>query len=792
MPRAPRGLILAGLLLSAGTFIIAPPVPPTQGALLRLASAKDDDTEELRQKVLEGEHDEAVSAAIELFTTGKPRYDGKHDAFLEGVLKPTNGSPERHASSARSRRAVIEAIGLFGRYRAQVACRLARLGVSDPDAEVRSAAANALAGIEHPETYRFLAEAVRALAKTNPGTTEPRDLDTLLGVIERKRDPIAATGVLIEALPVFEGAEEQKLRAPLKRLTGRSFDTDDEWARWYADHKGIPQREWYLEALKAAEDSNEKAATDAARVFEKLLAALAKDEQALLRELEDALTKDSIPSVRASAIRNLGLLGARPGTAGDRAVGLLENLVKQVGSRKPATPGETDETTIAAALGGLGRTARATELPVILPFLEHAARPVRLAAIGALGALRAEGCVAPLVKALAAQPGLEVRDVEAAAIFARSLGLVGRDPESKSSGCLLAFVERVQTGEVDKTTGVCTGVPKESRPPLLQAAAEALGGLGPALAADGEGAAAVVSCLAALSEPAQHQDVRWWATTSLGRIPHRRALEVLATRVHDEVQNVRRAAVGAIGLQARRPNSADALVRDGVLLLATELAGTDEALKRAARAELDEVVAHDTQTFFALDALVDALARRGAPDLAAPFLDGLPVPDKISDAQKKAIGRYWSLLEARAGARLRLQDGRGAASDFELLLAAPQAVGQRQHTFMLGRAKALLAAGDTRAAAERAAELARLDPKDDAAWACLRQAADALLGRGERIAVKEVLASVDRALPQASTEVQAGFQETLRRATDTTPPPKNGATDPPPGSPKPPGAKDKP
>ncbi len=188
-------------------------------------------------------------------------------------------------------------------------------------------------------------------------------------------------------------------------------------------------------------------------------------------------------------------------------------------------------------------------------------------------------------------------------------------------------------------------------------------------------------------------------------------------------------------------------------------------------------------TFVALDALVDALSRRGAPDLAAPFLEGLPAQDKLApdprpqgaEAQKK---RYWSLLEARATARLRLQDGRGAASDYEVLLTSPGASGQRQHVFMLGRARALLAAGDHKVAAERAAELARLDPKDDAAWACLRQAVEALLGRGERAAVKEVLASVDRVLPQASTEVQAGFQETLKRA-DLPAPNRPGGAEPP-------------
>lgn len=729
--------------------------------------ARDEDTEELKQKLLEGDHDEAVSAAIELFTSGRPRYDGKHDAFLENVLhetQPREGARSTTASP-RARRSVLEGVGLFGRYRVPVACRLARLGIGDSEPEVRAAAANALAGIEQPDVYHFLADELKALAKAPPGSAEARDLDTLLGVVERKRDPIVATGVLVEALPFFENVEENKLRASLKRLTGRTFEGAEDWKRWYEEHKATPQREWYLEALKASDDQAERASAAAVQIFEKLVASIGRDEPALLLALEDALSKETLPAVRAAAIRHLGGLGARPGTAGDRATGLLENLLKQA-------PKDADEATIRAALVGLGRTARPGELVMILPYADHASRPVRLAAIAALGALRAEGSVAPLVKALGLQPPLEARDPDAAASCARALGIVGRDPEGKSSSCLLAFVERVAGLE-----------PATARPPLLQAAAEALGGLGPALAPEGDVAAAIVSTLAALAEPAQHQDVRWWATTSLGRIPHAHALDVLALRVHDDTLNVRRAAIGAIGLQTRRPGATDALVREGIKLLAAELAGTDDALKRAARAELDEVVSHDVATFVALDALVDALSRRGAPDLAAPFLEGLPAQDKLApdprpqgaEAQKK---RYWSLLEARATARLRLQDGRGAASDYEVLLTSPGASGQRQHVFMLGRARALLAAGDHKVAAERAAELARLDPKDDAAWACLRQAVEALLGRGERAAVKEVLASVDRVLPQASTEVQAGFQETLKRA-DLPAPNRPGGAEPP-------------
>jgi hypothetical protein len=748
MPRASGGLWLIPFLLIAGGVVVhgddsSKPAHP---------GARDEDTEELKQRLLEGDHDEAVSAAIELFTSGRPRYDGKQDAFLEGVLHEMQPRDGGGRASARARRCVLEGVGLFGRYRVPVACRLARIGIGDGEPEVRAAAANALAGIEQPDVYHFLADELKALAKSPPGSPEARDLDTLLGVVERKRDPIVATGVLVEALPFFENVEESKLRASLKRLTGRTFEGADDWKRWYEEHKATPQREWYLEALKASDDQAEKASAAAVQIFEKLIASILirRDEAALLQALEEALSKETLPAVRAAAIRHLGGLGARPGTAGDRATGLLENLLKQA-------PKDADEATIRAALMGLGLTARPGELVIILPYTDHSSRPVRLAAIAALGALRAEGSVAPLVKTLSLLPPLEARDPDAAASCARALGIVGKDPEGKSSSCLLGFVERVAGLE-----------PAAARPPLLQAAAEALGGLGPALAPDGDVAAAIVSTLAALAEPAQHQDVRWWATTSLGRIPHARALDVLALRVHDDTLNVRRAAIGAIGLQSRRPGATDALVRQGIQLLATEVAGTDDALKRAARAELDEVVSHDTATFIALDALVDALSRRGAPDLAGPFLEGLPPQDKLApdprpgaaEAQKK---RWWSLLEARAAARLRLQDGRGAAADYEVLLTSPQASGQRQHVYMLGRARALLAAGDHKLAADRAAELARLDPKDDAAWACLKQAAEALLGRGERAVVKELLASVDRVLQQASTEVQAGFQETLKR-----------------------------
>jgi HEAT repeat protein len=786
MPRNPAGLISLSMLLAA----VAGPSPclaqndPTDTKPRPATKDPVDDADDLKEKLLWGEHDEAVPAAIELFDSGKPHYDGKQDSFLESVLRspaaagadPGHG----HASAPpRARRALLEAMGYVGRNRASVACRLARIGLSDSESEVRDAAANTLAGIERPEAYAFLRDALKELKKSPPGTPQARDLDVLVSVIERKKDPIAATGVFVDALPVFDGPEEQRIHAALKRLTGRSFETDEDWIHWYQEHRNIPQREWYLEALKASEEASDRASSGAERIFEKLIQALAKDETALLRELEEQLAKDTLPSVRGCAIRNLGLLGARPGPAGDRAVALLEGVLK-------LPPKDQDEWTLRAALVGLGRTARAAEVPVVVPFIDSPVRTVRLAAAAALGSLKADASVAPLTKALAADPPLEQRDAEAAATYARALGAAGRDPENRASACLLGFVARVSAAcpitddprrEPEQGTAP-PGPAPGARAALLQASAEALGGLGPALAPEGETAAVIVSSLAALSAPAEHQDVRWWATTSLGRIPHRIALSVLASRMTDETLNVRRAAVGAIGLQARRGSAPEDLERVGVALLAQELAGTEDSLKRAARTELEEVVAHDAATFGALEALVEALSKRGAQDLAAPFLEGLPLPDKLTDAQKKFSVRYWSLIETRAAARLRLQDGRGAAADYDLLLAGTQPMtpapglplAPRQRGFMLGRARALLASGDARGAVERAADLARTDPKDDAAWSCLRACADALLARGERVVVKEVFASLDKAIAQASTESQGSVQETIRRADTAVPP----------------------
>ncbi|MBI3722950.1 hypothetical protein HY251_03195, partial [bacterium] len=69
-----------------------------------------------------------------------------------------------------------------------------------------------------------------------------------------------------------------------------------------------------------------------------------------------------------------------------------------------------------------------------------------------------------------------------------------------------------------------------------------------------------------------------------------------------------------------------------------------------------------------------------------------------------------------------------------------------------------------RAASELASRLARAEPKDDDAWACVRSCAEALLSKGERAAARELLGSLEKPLADASPDAQARLQETARRA----------------------------
>src|SRR5687767_9082365 len=103
MPRTPALLFAVLLVIGSSSALI-----PMSSADDR-SNGKDEDPTKQREKLLlAADTHDAKLAAIELFTSGKPHYDGKHDGFLEmDVLRaPRSTTPQ-------ARCALLEAIGLF-------------------------------------------------------------------------------------------------------------------------------------------------------------------------------------------------------------------------------------------------------------------------------------------------------------------------------------------------------------------------------------------------------------------------------------------------------------------------------------------------------------------------------------------------------------------------------------------------------------------------------------------------------------------------------------------------------
>src|SRR5262249_51327132 len=150
--------------------------------------------------------------------------------------------------------------------------------------------------------------ALAEAAKRPGGAERAQGIEAVVGALERKKDPIAATGALVDALTILGGHDDAALHEALRRLAGRTFPRRKAWKAWDDVHKDTPQREWFLETIKALENENERAAATAERFFNRLVTAYAKDDAALFRELREGLGKDSIPAVRLAAIRALGTL----------------------------------------------------------------------------------------------------------------------------------------------------------------------------------------------------------------------------------------------------------------------------------------------------------------------------------------------------------------------------------------------------------------------------------------------------------------------------------------------------
>lgn len=682
MPQRLPSSWLAGLLIALGLGLtLAQPV-----------GAQEDQLRELKRRLLDEGSPNGDNAAFDLFTVGKlGNYmdlpEGSQDAFLTEVLQ----NRDKYRDGAR--RSILTALRTCGRFRVEAACRLTQEALDDPVPAVAQLAVGTFPTFddERGTAYQWLKQQLAVeLRRVRAGTPKHKQALGLIEALERMPNPIEAVGVLVTVLeqPRLSRAMENRLREALQRMTAQTHEATSDWRKWYDQAKNRSLAEWRLEVARRRDERLRRYETEAERYFGKLLASLAEnDKVALFRELQSALNDaDIVLAVRRSAIRELGTLGKR---GDERAIALLRSRLNQ-----PGTP-EYDETKalVIEALGEVrppgenGGREVFEEVQVYLGPGYHVR--MRMAAAGALGALKAPGGIEPLLKVLneansASTPGDDLLEV-----VVDSLGRMGANPDGRVSRALMDLVRTLRSGSNGGPAGTAS---------LLAIVSKSLGLL-PYVPRDGEESARVAKLL---EELAAYEDanVRFFASTALGSIPHASAFPALCDRLRlESASHVRKSILDAIGQRALDEST---LVDDAIVVLVPYLDNADPALSRMVRQRLEELATRPPtfrDSFVGLELVVEALRRAGkGPAAAVPFLTGdggLPKPDALTPVQKPHELRYYSLLLERAKGRLNTTppEPEAALADFDAVLrglnlqVASTPVARSVH---LGKARALL------------------------------------------------------------------------------------------------------
>jgi HEAT repeat protein len=729
-------MVTLSLSISASALAQDKPAPPEKPT-----PRPEDVEDDPREILLEGERASALAAATKLFI------GGKEDAWLaDKVLKAGESRPE-------ARRFLLESLSVTWRIRPAFAGRLARLAIFDPDATVRESAAKALTNIETPDAYALLEDALREAAKLQ-GIERGPAIDTVIRAVEGKKPRDATCLLVTKAWKIVATQDQTRVQEALFRLTHRWFATQQDAESWFEKHKNLSPKEWLEEVLKQLEADRDRASRAAEVLFDKLLRSHGQDDGAKLAELREALLgKDfSIPAVRLAAIKALGSFRRN-----EKAVDVLVQVIE--------ASSKEQEDELREALIALGSTEEPKAFPVVKKFLESSpSRRLKLAAIQALGNLRSEEGVPILLRHLVGQQ-LDETDPEAAARVAAAIGRIGKDPGENAANALMQMIERVQA----QASGPQPRDPKVVRD-LLQGACTGLGGVAPSL-----GPALSPKVAETLTKLSEHQDddVRREATLALGSVRDDSALAPLAARLKkgDEALKVRKAAIKAIGDQAARLGATDKFA-DLVDQLGLGLTVGDDVLKAEARSELKRLASRDKLQLETLSALVTALKKRtGQANAALSLLEELPSVKSVGELTAPRAELHWQLILERAEVRLSVSMRTEALADYEDLLLSPLVAPGRAETarrIRLGRARALLKGPieDLRKSSDQAAEVARSNPGDPEAWQVLLDAWKQLIEKGENKVVKELFASVQKAVEGAPAEQRAAVNETVKKADD--------------------------
>jgi HEAT repeat protein len=657
----------------------------------------DDERVRDRKRKLEQEGGtEGEQAAADLFMT--PRLvdlgpEGSHDAYLLGVIQ------NRDASRRESRLRILVMLRQFGRFRVEPGCRLAQEALDDPVTQLSQQAVATFPAMQEEKgvVYQWIKQQLTVeLRRAAPGSSRQKQALGLVEALERMPNPIESVGVLVTVLeqPRLGRGFEARVREALQRMTAQSHEAVADWRKWYEEAKNRSLAEWRLEVARRRDDRLKRYETEAEKYFNRLLDAKKADKDALLAELQAALTEpDTVFAVRRAAIRELGTLGRR---GDERAVALLRARLGQAGST------DYDETK-ALVIEALGETGNRALLDDVAQYLARGYHlRMRTAAAGAIGALQEARGLEPLLAVLREAGGAQSPPDDLIEVVVRSIGRLKANPEGKASRALLDFVQTLRAGSNGGGAGSTTMAAH------LANVAEALGQL--RYAASAEDTCRVTLLLQELAAH-EEQNVRFFATSALGTMTecapehptqHPQPFAVLQRRLSEEsATHVRRAILDALGQQGLNNPQ---LVEQAIKLLAPFLDDPEDALRRRARGRLEELATRPVgfrDNFAGLAMLVAVLTDPPPGGLGRPFTqvvpflvgdNGLPAPDALNQNQLANKERYYDLLRKRALGQLET-DPQAALGDFDAVIRGRnlgEPVTKEARGLRVGKARAML------------------------------------------------------------------------------------------------------
>lgn len=712
--------------------------------LIPSAYADDDKTVDentLRETVLYGTRAEAIYATSQLLKN-------KKDQTLALILAKKDLPKKRRLS-------VLSALSIHGRERPVSACKLASPFLNSSDKALKQAALKIIVENEpltpprksisiKDSSYQFLQEELLALVKgTKSDPKALKQLKTYLDILEVKQDPILATSVLIAVLKQSSPLYKNRVEQCLETVAG--VDEVKDWDSWFQREKRRSRAAWLMRRIaqlkKNQEAEKAKLEKAAADVFQKLVLALAKNDQGLMTELEAAILESPVEAARLKAIRMLGEIGRKSETLGARAVAFLEKLFDNKDISRAAR---------LATIRALGETKRKRAVEPLQKRLNGRSREEMLVALEAMAALKQPEVIPHLTSVLDKQLALKNPDVDLLFEVLQGFERLGLDPKSQISSKLIQITDRLRVTDPKKPW-----LTVAQRQKLLQASVAALGQL------DYESEAVAnkaVACLVRLIDYPEAA-VRFFVADSLSRLTIVDARKHLETLSKDSELRVRSAAVRGLGRCGLRPNTPKDARRQIIASLIDLYLGPDKDLRPIAQTGLSNLNKDDfDKTLLNLTLTTEVFDKKNKIAAAMPFLEILELEDNIA---KDRAPRYHWLLEARVRAALAEASNvsekrkeamiQSALADARYLDKSPYTKAKARYRRLEAEAHLLLGDGQT------VCQLLAKDGKLEESWKLWKRGLKLLQEKKQKTVVQKLLNELNKKgfTPKQLTEVKS-------------------------------------